>query len=416
MKNIIKRTWNTLWIGAWSMITNADYEVITKNRHTLRGIQSTGLLLLGLMCTLFGLQFMALSTFTGDNNFSLIAAGLSVLILIILDRIVIDSDCQDEGRIEYLIETHPQSTKIPELKKKRNMKMLVRVFIGVTIAYIAATLSVPKLLQYEINASIAATEAEINADAIARVSDYHRRQVDMISSIDNQIASIESELVASRLRDSEHRSHLIGDIRGLQEERRALREKVAFAENCAQAEIAGRDVAGCNYSGEKGPGENYSYWMSQASANNKLVENLTTAINESESKLSKSAELMEQSRLKARVAELREEQQRIRSSISSDTDNMKENMKQTGEYQALAIYGPVANSIQYDKVMMKASPTAHHSLLLIKVWVMVLELAVFAAKLCGSTKDYSLALYRESLRRRAEAKREHVYQNLSLAA
>lgn len=146
------------YIRFWTTLKNAAFDIIKKTFHTLRGLQSNGLLIIVLMCTLFGLQYLALSTFAGNEQFGVVSALISMLFLFTLDRTLIDSDSWNESRIEHLLGNQPNSSEIDDLKNKRASKMAARVATGITIGFIAATLSMSLFLKPAIEAELAAKE------------------------------------------------------------------------------------------------------------------------------------------------------------------------------------------------------------------------------------------------------------------
>lgn len=406
---------NYINIGFWTTLTNADFEVVKNNPHTLRGLQSTGLLLVGLACTLFGLQYLALSTFTGDQKFSATAASISVLVLIILDRTVLDSDSRDEGRIEHLLDTQEDSSEVADLKKKRASKMLVRVAIGITIAFIAATLSMPNFLKPEISAHLAAKEAELNKESIGEMNAERSRMMDMIYEIDNEIAAARQGLAESQSRESQNRAALNDDITELQSQRQALQSDKAFAENCREAENSGRIEPGCRNTGEPGRGKIYWFWDKKAGTTVTQIDNLNDLISEKRAEINTSAERITQTQIRERIEDLRTRKADVRQDMESLTKGVIGAKKQTGEWVVLKEEGVLKTGDTMEAVLNNATKTAHFNLFLFKLWVMVLELAIFAAKLCGSTKEYSLALYRATRLRRQSSTSQGATQYYPIA-
>ena len=407
---------SSLYVRFWTSLTNADYEVVQKNRHVLRGLQSTGLLLLGLMCTLFGLQYLALSTFTqGDHQFSLVAASLSVVILIILDRTVLDSDSRDEGQIEYLLEIQPKSPEISELKKKRAYKMVIRVGLGVTIAYIAATLSMAAFLQPEVQAEKNAMEAIANPATVEQARKLHGEQRQLIAGYDKQIAELEREVDASWGRERDARNALMRDVRTLRKDRENMQSESAFAQTCRDAEEAGRVVQGCRNTGKPGKGEIYHFWGKRMSTIGKQIEAKSLLIKEKQAEIVNSPEQITVTQVQERLTALRAEKGRKIADLPAELKRIEEEKKIANDHNSIP-GGLVNDSIAVENVLAKAGDTANRNLLLFKIWIMTLELAIFAAKLCGSTKDYSLALYRESLRRHKRSSMELVDNHMPSAA
>ncbi|MGQ8365470.1 hypothetical protein [Glaciecola sp. 1036] len=399
----------------WTTLTNSDYSVVRKHPHTLRGLQNVGLLLIGLMCTLFGLQYMALSSFTGDYTFSLVAATLSVFVLIVLDRTVLDSHSHDEGRKEHLLETDPKSLEIDKIKKKIASTMVVRIGIGVTIAYIAATLSMSDLLGYEVGIERKALEAELNAASVDKMNYFRDEQYAIAATIEQQIESIEGELTLARAKEGDLRSQLVADVRKLQKEREQLQADQAFAQQCQAAELAGRIERDCRNTGRAGRGEIYVFWGKKKTAIETLIGQKTTLIAEKQGEIAESPERLTQSQSLLRLSELRAKRQGILENTESEIERMKSQFAASGEWQPVADGGVMAIGDLIERIFEKSSDTAVMNLFLLKLWVMVLELALFAAKLCGTTKEYSLALYRETQRRRCADEGVKTGQVLPLA-
>jgi uncharacterized protein (DUF697 family) len=389
----------------FAFIANADVEVLKKHPYLKKDIVNLALLMLGMVAVIFALQFMALSSFTGDEKIGLIAASLSAGILFMLDRIVVGGDYDTEGEILHLKAANGEQKEIQKLKLRRVGSLSLRVGLGVTIAYAAIFLAIPQILSYEIDGYFNKKELELNSEAnqqLQTVYDNHYQQLNDKKSL---LADAESEQADTLNQQRVRQQSLAEDLRDLQ----IMHEKMAlergFAISCANVEegavINAKYDQKCNASRVRGRGEKYHYWVSQADEYDTQVKRYLQLIDEKRQEIRELPEYFAQegNRQTQYIEQLKEDIFALENGMSSKLESEKGQQLLVGSRETDVRNGVIAVSDAAEVVITDASEFSQKALFLLKVWVLLLELSVFVARFSGAGRDYALALHRERVLR-----------------
>lgn len=390
-------------IGLWSylcaFVANADIEVLKKHPYVRRDINNLALLMCGMGTLIFALQYLALSSYTGEQKFGLFAALLSAGIIFLLDRIVVGGDYDTEGKILYLEEKQANKRVIQQLKLKRTIGMGLRVSLGMAIAYAAVTLSMSGVLNYETEGYFDKMEIDQNPKPNMQLQTAYDEINQSLYDKKQSLKELEVELSNERIHQEDSRRRFTDDIRTLEVKRENSESKSLFAKNCANAERTGITNKACNSTGKTGTGKNFRYWRRQAELHEKQVEKFSQIIAEKQKHIEQLSANPAQSFIEQRIATIRQDIDKLNRDMESKLRQAKLLQKQIGSRVEIVRKGPIAVNDATIKVINAASDYTQHTLVLLKYWVMLLELCVFVARFAGCGKDYALALHKERLLR-----------------
>ncbi|SEQ20380.1 hypothetical protein [Nitrosomonas ureae] len=387
----------------FAYIANADVEVLKKHPYLKKDIINLALLMIGMIAIIFSLQFMSLSSFTGNEKIGFIAATLSAGILFMLDRIVVGGDYETEGEILHLKEANGDKTVIQKLRLKRMFSLSLRVGLGVAIAYAAIFLAIPKILSFEVDGYFNKKALDLNSKAnqqLQTVYDSHYQQLrDKQSLLDD----LESERSTTINQQRVKQQSLGEDLRNLQ----AMHENMALQRglsiSCANVEKDGVINVNydqqCNSSGKPGEGKNYRYWLAQAAEYDSQVNRYSQLINEKRQEINElpdhfSQEVNQQTQY---IEKIRKDIQDLENDFNTKLEDAKQQQFLVGSREAVVRTGVIAMSDSAGIVIGEANEYSQQALFLLKVWVMLLELSVFVARFSGAGRDYALALHRERI-------------------
>lgn len=380
-------------------VANADIEVLKKHPYAFRDLVNLAFLMIGMATLVYALQYMALSSYTGSQTFGCIAAGLSAGIIFMLDRIVVGGDYETEGEILYLKEINGDKRQIQQLSLKRKWGMGLRVALGMSIAYAAATLCMPWVLNFEIKGYFNNKEIELNPEAYKQLQATYNEQNRLIRDKRLILDDLEVELADSRSQREVTRHTIFEDIRNLQVKRENSESNALFSNNCANAEYTGVANKECNSTGNIGRGYNYRYWRDQAKLLEIQVKKYSQQIAEKQSQIERSQEVLVQEVVQQRMAKVQLEIYELERALEPKLEEVKKHQILAGIRQRVVRQGPVAMNDAANSVKNNASEYTQNTLFLLKFWVILLELSVFIARFAGCGKDYALAQYKEKLLR-----------------
>lgn len=389
----------------FAFIANADTEVLKKYPYLKKDIVNIALLIMGMVAVIFALQFMALSSFTGDEKIGLIAALLSAGILFMLDRIVVGGDYDTEGEILHLEASNGDKRVIQKLKFKRVGSLSLRVGIGVTIAYAAIFLAIPKILSFEIDGYFNKKSLDLNSGANQQLQAAYDNHYQQLRDQKSLLNNLENELAQTINQQRVKQQSLSEDLRNLQ----AIHEKMALerglAISCANVEKGGVTNVNydqqCNPSGKSGRGEKYYYWVAQAKEYDKQVKRYSQLIAQKRQEINQLPDhfAQENNQQTQHIKRVRKDIQALENEINSKLENAKQQQSLVGSRNEVVRNGVIAVSDAAEIVITDASKFSQHALFLLKLWVMLLELSVFVARFSGAGRDYALALHRERILR-----------------
>ncbi len=389
----------------FAFIANADTEVLKKNPYLKKDIVNLALLMIGMIAIIFSLQFMALSSFTGNEKIGFIAAGLSAGILFMLDRIVVGGDYDTEGEILHLKEANGDKIVIQKLKFKRLCSLSLRVGLGVAIAYAAIFLAIPKILSFEIDGYFNRKALDLNSKADQQLQTVYESHYQQLRDKKSLLDGLETERAKTINQQTAKQQTLGEDLRNLQATHEKLTLEMELSKTCANVEHNGiinvNNDQQCNSSGKPGQGRNFRYWVSQATEYEKQVKRYVQLINE------KKQEIRELPNQFAPEGNTQTEHiEKIRTAIldlENDFNTKLAEAKQQqfliGSREEVVRNGVIAVSDTAGIVIDEANEFSQKALFLLKVWVMLLELSVFVARFSGAGRDYALALHRERILR-----------------
>lgn len=389
----------------FAFIANADAEVLKKYPYLKKEIVNLALLMLGMVAVIFALQFMALSSFTGDEKIGLVAALLSAGILFMLDRIVVGGDYDTEGEILHLEESNGDKRVIRKLKFKRVCSLSLRVALGVTIAYAAIFLAIPKILSYEIDGYFNKKSHDLNLGANQQLQTVYDGHYQQLSDKQALLDDLENELAKTINQQRVKQQSLSEDLRDLQ----AMHEKMALKRgrsvSCANVEKSGVMNVNydqqCNSSGKPGEGANYRHWVAQAAEYDKQVKRYSQLIAQKRQEINQLPDhyAQENNQQTQYIERVRKDILALENDFNIRLEDAKHQQLLVGSRKEDVRNGVIAVSDAAEIVLTDASDFSLQALFLLKLWVMLLELSVFVARFSGAGRDYALALHRERVLR-----------------
>lgn len=389
----------------FAFIANADVEVLKKNPYLKKDIVNLALLMLGMVAVIFALQFMALSSFTGDEKIGLIAALLSAGILFMLDRIVVGGDYDTEGEILHLEESNGDKRIIQKLKFRRVGSLSLRVGIGVTIAYAAIFLAIPKILSFEIDGYFNKQYHELNSGANEQLQTVYDGHYQQLSDKQSLLDSLESELAKTKNQQRVKQQSLSEELRDLQAMHEEMSLKKGHSVSCANVEKSGVMNVNydqqCNSSGKPGKGANYRHWVAQAAEYDKQVKRYSQLIVQKRQEINQLPNHFDQENNQQTqyIERIRKDILALENEFNIKLEDAKHQQLLVGSRMEDVRNGVIAVSDAAEIVLTDASEFSLQALFLLKLWVMLLELSVFVARFSGAGRDYALALHRERVLR-----------------
>lgn len=385
----------------FAFIANAYHEVLRKHPDTKRDIVNLAILM-ALMSTLFfTLQYMALSAYFDNNTFSVIGALISTGILVTLDRIVVGGDYDLEAEILHCEEEGGDPNKTRKLKQKRFLAMGLRAMLGISIAYCVTTLSLPAVLQYEIQGNFNEQDSSSNREANQQLQDIEAKHRVLIDEKNAVYKNLEATLDSAVSQQEAAHSALSEDVRSLQAKLEETKAEAFHAETCANTELSGVAAnSKCNPSKTPGPGRNFHYWTNQANLLDDQVEQYERLLAEKKKQLQQSTTVPPRDDIKQRMATVKAEIETLQNTLVSHLEEAKGLQSKIGFRNSTVRHGPIATNDSAGMVMDRATNYTQHILILLKAWFILLEMSIFIARFSNCGKEYALANYRENLERR----------------
>jgi hypothetical protein len=400
-------------------------DLAVQHPYELPQLKGLGYQFFGVFLLLFFIQGYAFSLLLGEQWW--IGYGFAFLtasIIMSADRAFLSHDYYLEGELEYARLQNPDDLKIPKLEKKRLTSLFVRYAFGIVISVAVVHFAEPGILAPEVQSYTHAEEVLRNSKTYDDIDAFEETKFKENASVLKELAILREARTKAQteLDDLIDASELVvpqisqEEIRTLKSKSTQLELDALRFDDCAQAEATGTADASCpevKPSGIPGCRERCKRWQKKASsarASSKLIAAEISSMREGAIDLANNvqeARSSEVGRLEDYInkldSELVRKENAQKSGFSASLDQMKQyndirkeqpDFDDSGKHGVVRSYNAV-HDIKEDQM----KPGTKFTLLLLKVFLVVLESIVFTSRLLGSNKSYTVAMHLDYLNR-----------------